>query len=71
MGQVSGAAFNPAVAVGAAIVGQLPWSSLWLYLVPELLAAAAAALAFRALDPGAVAEAALVPPKPGEPAPAR
>jgi aquaporin Z len=51
VGQVSGAAFNPAVAIGASIVGQLPWSSLWLYLVAELLAGAAAAFVFKALNP--------------------
>jgi aquaporin Z len=50
VGQVSGAAFNPAVAIGASIVGQLPWSSLWIYIIPELLAGALAALAFKALD---------------------
>src|SRR6476620_10361380 len=51
VGQVSGAAFNPAVAIGASIVGQLPWSSLWVYLVAELLAGAAAAFVFKALNP--------------------
>jgi aquaporin Z len=51
VGQVSGAAFNPAVAIGASIVGQLPWSSLWLYLVAELLGGAAAAFVFKALNP--------------------
>jgi glycerol uptake facilitator-like aquaporin len=33
VGQVSGAAFNPAVAIGASIRGLLPWSNLWLYIV--------------------------------------
>jgi aquaporin Z len=33
VGQVSGAAFNPAVAIGATIRGLLPWSSLWLYII--------------------------------------
>jgi aquaporin Z len=51
VGNVSGAAFNPAVAVGASLMGLFPWSSLWLYLVAELLAGAAAALAFKALNP--------------------
>ncbi len=30
VGQVSGAAFNPAVAIGASIRGMLPWPNLWL-----------------------------------------
>ena len=50
VGGVSGGAFNPAVAVGAMTMGMLPWSLLWLYLGAELLGAAAAALAFRALN---------------------
>src|SRR4029079_14408910 len=33
VGHVSGGAFNPAVAVGAMIMGMLPWGKLWLYLV--------------------------------------
>jgi aquaporin Z len=51
VGQVSGAAFNPAVAIGASIVGLLPWSNLWPYIVAELLGGAAAAFAFKALNP--------------------
>lgn len=51
VGDVSGAAFNPAVAVGAMTMHMLPWSSLPLYLVAELLGAVAAALAFRAINP--------------------
>ena len=51
VGQVSGAAFNPAVAFGASIRGLLPWSNLWLYIVAELLGGAAAAFAFKALNP--------------------
>ena len=42
VGQVSGAAFNPAVAIGASIRGLLPWSNLWLYIVAELVGGAAA-----------------------------
>jgi len=51
VGQVSGAAFNPAVAIGAAIRGMLLWSSMWLYIIAELLGGAAAAFAFKALNP--------------------
>jgi aquaporin Z len=51
VGQVSGAAFNPAVAIGAVIRGMLLWSSMWLYIIAELLGGAAAAFVFKALNP--------------------
>jgi aquaporin Z len=51
VGDVSGGAFNPAVAVGASAMGMLPWSTLWLYLVADLLGGAAAAGVFRGLNP--------------------
>jgi aquaporin Z len=50
VGDVSGGAFNPAVAVGAMIMGMLPWSYLWLYLAAELLGAGVAALTFKWLN---------------------
>ena len=50
VGQVSGAAFNPAVAIGASMRGLLPWFNLWLYIVAELLGGAVAGFAFKALD---------------------
>jgi aquaporin Z len=46
VGGVSGAAFNPAIAVGAMVTGLLEWSNIWIYLLADLLGAAAAALAF-------------------------
>jgi aquaporin Z len=51
LGDVSGGAFNPAVAIAAATMGVIAWSSLWLYLVACLSGGAAAALVFRALNP--------------------
>jgi aquaporin Z len=51
VGDISGGAFNPAVAVGAAAMGLVPWSNLWLYLVAELAGGAIAAFAFKALHP--------------------
>jgi aquaporin Z len=51
VGDVSGGAFNPAVAVGAMVMGMLPWGKLWLYVVAELIGGAAAAMVFRALNP--------------------
>ena len=51
VGDVSGAAFNPAVALGAMMMHMLPWSALPTYVIAELLGGAAAALTFRALNP--------------------
>ena len=51
VGDVSGGAFNPAVAVGAMVMGMLPWAKLWLYVAAEVAGAAAAALLFKALNP--------------------
>lgn len=50
VGPVSGGAFNPAVALGLTISGQLGWANLWLYVVAALLGGAVAALAFRVLN---------------------
>jgi aquaporin Z len=52
VGPVSGAAFNPAVAVGLVLLGAVPLGSLWIYLVANLLGGVAAALVFNALDLG-------------------
>jgi aquaporin Z len=51
VGDVSGGAFNPAVAVGASTLGLLPWSNLWIYLVADLLGGAIAAVMFKAINP--------------------
>jgi aquaporin Z len=51
VGGVSGAAFNPAVAFGGMLMGFLPWQSFWIYLVAEVVGAAAAAVTFRYLNP--------------------
>jgi aquaporin Z len=48
---ISGGHVNPAVALGGAVMGLFAWPTLWIYLVAELLAGAAAGLAFRALNP--------------------
>jgi len=46
VGGISGAAFNPAIALGAMVTGLLEWSKIWIYLIADLLGAAAAAYAF-------------------------
>ena len=51
VGHVSGGAFNPAVVFGAMVMGMLPWAKLWLYLAAQLLAAGAAALVFKLMNP--------------------
>jgi aquaporin Z len=47
LGAISGGAFNPAVAIGASVMGAVKAGSLWMYWLSELLAAAAAAGVFR------------------------
>jgi aquaporin Z len=51
MGAVSGAAFNPAITVGSCVLGLLPFKSLWLYLLAQMLGGLAAAYACRGLHP--------------------
>lgn len=51
VGEVSGGAFNPAVALGISIAGLASWSMIWIYLLADLLGGAAAALVFRLLNP--------------------
>jgi aquaporin Z len=51
VGGISGGLFNPAVSLGAATGGLVAWSTIWVYLVVQLFAGAAAGLAFRALNP--------------------
>jgi aquaporin Z len=50
VGDISGGAFNPAVAIGASAMGLLPWANLWLYLVAALAGGALAAVAFNVLN---------------------
>ena len=51
VGAVSGGAFNPAVAVGAMVMGVLSWSDIWVYLLANLAGGAAAAFAFLFTQP--------------------
>lgn len=48
VGSISGGAFNPAVAVGAAIMGLIKFSDIWIHLTGELVGAILAAAIFRA-----------------------
>ena len=52
VGGISGAAFNPAVAVGAMVTGLLKWGHIWIYLIADFLAGAVAALVFLFVQEG-------------------
>ncbi len=51
VGGISGGLFNPAVSLGAATGGLVAWSTIWVYLVVQLVAGVVAGLAFRSLNP--------------------
>jgi len=51
VGNISGGAFNPAVAVGISCMGLSHWPNIWIYLVADFFGGAVAAGAFRAVNP--------------------
>jgi aquaporin Z len=51
VGNISGGAFNPAVAVGISMMGLASWSSIWVYFVAEFIGGIVAALAFKMMNP--------------------
>ncbi|TDD94132.1 MIP/aquaporin family protein [Actinomadura rubrisoli] len=51
VGGISGGAFNPAVATGAASIGMFAWSKIWIWLLAEFVGGAVAAAAFLAVNP--------------------
>jgi aquaporin Z len=50
MGPISGAAFSPAVVLGLTLVGLFAASNIWIYLVANFAAAAAAAAKFKVTE---------------------
>ncbi|MFL6589552.1 MAG: MIP/aquaporin family protein [Chthoniobacterales bacterium] len=56
VGDISGGAFNPAVAAAISFLGISPWPNIWIYLVAEFVAAIAAAITFNAINPIAQVE---------------
>ena len=56
VGDISGGAFNPAVAVGICLMGISSWSNIWIYLLPDLIAGALAGYVFCAISPAAQKE---------------
>jgi aquaporin Z len=51
VGNISGGAFNPAVAVGISVMGLSAWPNIWIYLVGNFAGGAVAAFTFKALNP--------------------
>jgi len=51
VGSVSGGAFNPAVAVGITMLGLSSLANIWIFLVANFTAGAAAGLLFKAMHP--------------------
>ncbi len=50
VGGISGGAFNPAVAIGALIMGLIPSAQVWIHLVADFAGGFVAAMAFKALS---------------------
>ncbi len=51
VGNISGGAFNPAVALGTSLLKLSAWSQLWIYWLAEFLGGACAAYAFLWMSP--------------------
>jgi aquaporin Z len=52
VGSISGGAFNPAVAVGASVMGLIHMPSVWIHIVADLAGGLLAGLTFQFLNPG-------------------
>jgi len=50
VGDISGGAFNPAVALGTCILGISSWTNIWIYLVANFAAAVVAAVIFQLIN---------------------
>lgn len=53
VGDISGGAFNPAVALGISMLGLSSWSNIWIYLLADFGAAIVAAIVFMLINPPA------------------
>ena len=51
VGDISGGAFNPAVALGISMLGLSSWSNIWIYLLADFGAAIVAAIVFMLINP--------------------
>jgi len=51
VGDISGGAFNPAVALGISILGISDWANIWIYLLANFAGGAVAAVVFQLINP--------------------
>lgn len=51
VGDISGGAFNPAVALGICILGISSWGNIWIYLLANFTAGVCAAVIFQIINP--------------------
>ena len=51
VGDISGGAFNPAVALGICVLGISSWGNIWIYLLADFAAAVVAAIIFQMINP--------------------
>ena len=51
VGDISGGAFNPAVALGICILGISSWGNIWIYLLANFAAGVVAAVVFQLINP--------------------
>jgi aquaporin Z len=51
VGDISGGAFNPAVALGITLLGISTWNNIWIYLVANLAGGIVAAVIFQLINP--------------------
>ena len=51
VGDISGGAFNPAVALGITLLGISSWHNIWIYLLANFGAAVVAAVIFQVINP--------------------
>jgi aquaporin Z len=50
VGDISGGAFNPAVALGICVLGISKWGNIWIYLLADFAAAIVAAIIFQMIN---------------------
>ena len=50
VGDISGGAFNPAVALGICVLGISSWVNIWIYLLADFAAAIVAAIIFQLIN---------------------
>ncbi|PYJ08372.1 MAG: porin [Verrucomicrobia bacterium] len=53
VGDISGGAFNPAVALGISMLGLSSWNNIWIFLVANFAAGIVAAIIFNLINPPA------------------